>query len=370
MNSISEKISKWSPWIALVGIFYVLIGGLLLPLNPGITGVNKSLLYSDSVQTITVKTYQFPKHTVIRKVWLRTTIPNKQGAFSFFEAKVFAQDKVDITKTFAIQTHCILGNSDVKSQDLDLWVEYNNDLIFLPKSFYLKKSIKDTIQKSANFADFNTKDRPNNSKGLTFPNRVTLNESIRNLFYHVPMWFSMILLLAVAAIFGIRYLTNGNLENEYRFDALIKVGIVCGVLGMITGATWARATWGSWWPKDDPKLNGVAIGMLMYLAYLVLRSTLTDPYQKARISAIYSVFVFPIFIALIAIMPKLAENSLHPGSGDSVGFNQYDLNSTLRMFFWPAVISWIALFWWIADIVYRLRKIEELQLQKEYEENV
>jgi len=97
---------------------------------------------------------------------------------------------------------------------------------------------------------------------------------------------------------------------------------------------------------------------------LLLRSTLSDPYQRARITSVYSVFIFPIFIALIVIMPKLSPNSLHPGSGGTVGFNKYDLDSTMRLFFYPAVIGWIALFYWIANLRLRIAHLTEKQLNE------
>lgn len=36
--------------------------------------------------------------------------------------------------------------------------------------------------------------------GLSFPNLPILNESIRNLLFHVPMWFSMVFLLLLSFI--------------------------------------------------------------------------------------------------------------------------------------------------------------------------
>ena len=199
---------------------------------------------------------------------------------------------------------------------------------------------------------------------MSFPNRVVLNESVRNLFYHVPMWFAMLALLGMSAWYAIKYLRFSQLSDDVMADSLIRVGILAGILGCITGATWARVTWQSWWPASDPKLNGVAIGMTMYIAYLLLRSTLSDPYQRARITSVYSVFIFPIFIALIVIMPKLSPNSLHPGSGGTVGFNKYDLDSTMRLFFYPAVIGWIALFYWIANLRLRIAHLTEKQLNE------
>jgi heme exporter protein C len=67
--------------------------------------------------------------------------------------------------------------------------------------------------------------------------------------------------------------------------------------------------------------------------------------------------VFPVFIALIVVMPRLSAVSLHPGSGDSVNFSQYDMDNTLRMFFYPAVIGWTLLYVWMASLGIRLQKI-------------
>jgi heme exporter protein C len=50
-----------------------------------------------------------------------------------------------------------------------------------------------------------------------------------------------------------------------------NVGVLFGFLGLATGAFWARFTWGAFW-SPDPKLNGAAIGVLIYIAYNILRS--------------------------------------------------------------------------------------------------
>jgi heme exporter protein C len=70
-----------------------------------------------------------------------------------------------------------------------------------------------------------------------------------------------------------------------------------------------------------------------------------------------------MFIVLIFVLPRLTA-SLHPGNGGNPGFNSYDLDSRLRMVFYPAVIGWILIGFWIANIQIRLKKIE---LKKEQE---
>src|SRR3546814_12218671 len=84
-------------------------------------------------------------------------------------------------------------------------------------------------------------------------------------------------------------------------------------MGLLTGMVWANFTWGAPWP-NDPKLNGAAITMLVYLAYMVLRGSIDEDQKRGRISAIYNVFAYPIMIALIYILPVMTD-SLHPGSG-------------------------------------------------------
>ncbi len=192
-----------------------------------------------------------------------------------------------------------------------------------------------------------------------------LDETIRNLFYHVPMWFSMITLLLVAFIYNILYLNKGDRKYFIRADSLIKVCFVFGILGILTGATWAKFTWGSWWTKD-PKLNGAAVGMLIYGAYLILGNSIEDRVHRAKTLSIYSIFVYPIFIVLILVMPKMVDFSAHPGAGDTQGFTVYDLNNNLRKVFYPAVLGWILLANWIASLYWRYKILKE----KEDEENI
>jgi heme exporter protein C len=98
------------------------------------------------------------------------------------------------------------------------------------------------------------------------------------------------------------------------------------------------------------------------MAYFVLRGSIEDEQKKARISAVYSVFAFPIMIVLIFILPRLTD-SLHPGNGGNPGFNTYDMDNNMRMVFYPAVIGWICMGLWLAQVKYRLRTLEIKSLE-------
>lgn len=204
--------------------------------------------------------------------------------------------------------------------------------------------------------------------GLLFvnPNNLLfLDETVRNLNFHVPMWFSMITLLAISVSNSILYLKTFNPKYDLIASKSAEVAVFFGLLGLATGSFWARFSWGAWWTTDY-KLNGAAIGELIYFAYLILRNSVDEPSKKSRISAVYSIFAFPLFIVFALILPKLASNSMHPGSGDTVGFNKYPLNNNLRLTFYPAVLGWIAISWWITTLLIR---IENLKSKKNKDEN-
>ncbi|WP_230471306.1 cytochrome c biogenesis protein CcsA [Hymenobacter jejuensis] len=197
------------------------------------------------------------------------------------------------------------------------------------------------------------------------PRLAILNETIRNLYFHVPMWFAMTIILTTSMIYSIRYLRTPTNRLDVLAHESAKTGMVLGILGLLTGSTWARFTWGAWWVASDPRLNGAAIAMLIYGAYLVLRSSFTDEQQRARVSAIYNIFAYAAAIPLLFILPRM-QDSLHPGAGGNPGFSKYDLDNNMRLVFYPAVIGWTLLGVWITQVSTRLtflkQKIYEKQL--------
>lgn len=191
---------------------------------------------------------------------------------------------------------------------------------------------------------------------LDVPRLPILNETIRALHFHVTMWFGMILMLMVAVVYSVKFLRSNDLKHDDMALEFTNAAILFGVLGIVTGMLWAKFTWGDYW-SGDPKQNASAIGLLMYFAYLILRNSLTDVHQRARIGAVYNIFAFAAFIPLIFVLPRLTD-SLHPGNGGNPGFNAYDLDSKLRMVFYPAIIAWTLLGTWISTVRVRLRRIE------------
>lgn len=190
-----------------------------------------------------------------------------------------------------------------------------------------------------------------------------VNETIRSLYFHVPMWFGMIALYSVSVYYSIRYMRSPSVEKDAHALELAHTGTILNILGLVTGMIWANYTWGTPW-HGDPKQNGAAITLLVYLAYFVLRGSIENQDQRARVSAAYNVFAYAAMIPLIFIIPRMT-SSMHPGSGGNPGFNMYDLDSKMRLVFYPAVAGWILLGFWIASIRIRTRLLEEKILDHE-----
>jgi heme exporter protein C len=184
-----------------------------------------------------------------------------------------------------------------------------------------------------------------------------LNETIRNLYYHVPMWFTMMILFTAGVVYSIRYLRTGNLVDDIYAVEFTNTGIAFSIFGMATGMEWAQFTWGEAW-SNDPKELGTALCMLTYFAYAILRSGLSEDAEKrAKISAVYNVFAYALIIPLIGILPRMVD-SLHPGNGGNPAFKQYDRDTNMNIVFYSACIGWILLGVWISTLCIRMRLLK------------
>lgn len=200
---------------------------------------------------------------------------------------------------------------------------------------------------------------------MDVPRLNIVNETVRALYFHVPMWFGMIVLLAISVYYSIEYLRKPSLQTDISSFEFAHTGTLLNILGLVTGMIWANYTWGSPW-HGDPKQNGAAITLLLYLAYFVLRGSIDNEDQRARLSAVYNIFAFAAMIPLIFIIPRMT-SSMHPGSGGNPGFNMYDLDSKMRLVFYPAVTGWILLGVWIASLRVRIRIVHEKLANLEHE---
>lgn len=196
-----------------------------------------------------------------------------------------------------------------------------------------------------------------------FPNREILAESIRNIFFHVPMWFAMMTMYLISMVFAIIYLVKKNLFADYWASEFVNTGTLFGILGMLTGMVWAQFTWGKFWSFDIKQITS-SILLMIYFAYIILRSAFTDSHQRAKLSAVYNIFAALTIVPLIFIIPNSSSGSLHPGNAGNPAFKSYDLDNIMRIFFYPAILGWIFLGVWITYMYHKYRLLQHRLLTK------
>jgi heme exporter protein C len=181
----------------------------------------------------------------------------------------------------------------------------------------------------------------------SIPQLDILEQSARNLYFHVPMWFTLMVATVVSAYHSLRYLRSGARVRDLRAREAARLALVFGVLGLVTGMVWARFTWyegtGKWW-NFDPKQSMAAVLLLIYGAYFVLRDSIDDRDTRGRVAAVYNLFAVVTMPFLLYIIPRQLP-SLHPGGEGSPAFSQTDLAPAMRWVFYPSVLAFIGLFW-------------------------
>src|SRR5258705_450100 len=203
------------------------------------------------------------------------------------------------------------------------------------------------------------------------PRLPALSETIRNLYFHVCMWFCMMILFTASVVYAVKYLRSNKLVHDIYSRQFAVVGIVFGVLGYATGAVWMSYTWAD--PNNnsfqsfsavarEPKLIGAAIALLIYFAYMILRDSIPDIDKRATVSAVYNIFAFALLFPTIWIIPRLLP-SLHPGGENgNPALDFKDIDNRMRLVFYSSVIGWTLVGVWIGSLKIPLNLVREKRI--------
>lgn len=348
MNVLNFIKQHWWKILGVVLVGYALTFGLLRPLKPGILSNHPVTCHTDTLIGINISGYNthYASGGPVR-VWVKLS-----GEFSIRAVDIKVHSETSLTAFFQVPPFLPIPE---QTGQCALVVDVPKD------GFSVKPGALVIRQKDKNldmgFAYW--KKDPieglNEAQINSFPFRGILEETIRNIYYHVPMWFGMIILFGISLYHSIWFLRGRDSMGSEKSMALNIVGLVYGLLGLITGMIWARYTWGQYWSMDV-KQNMAAIATLIYLAYFILRSAISDPDKRERVSAAYNIFAFAMLIPLLFIIPRMTD-SLHPGSGGNPALGGEDLDHTMRQVFYPAVLGWTILGYWMATLIFRMRLI-------------
>ncbi len=341
---------NWWKILGVILVIYVLIAGMLVPLKPGIVKVLPGSIQTGDQVNLVVTGYNsfYTKAQGPIRAWLKLDDDRALGA-----TEVEVKSDRQLAIRFDIPKYLPVNN---RVQDFALVVDSDADgPSILPSAVFVTQ---DSIDPEMGLQAWTNSsiDQLSTKNIMTFPFRNILSETIRNTYFHVSLWLSMMIIFIGSVAYSIGYLRSSNLNVDHKAKALTVAGFLFGLMGLSTGAIWANYTWGEPWSNDVKQIT-TAIALLIYGAYFILRGAFEDEEQRARISAIYNIFAFATLIPLLYVIPRMTD-SLHPGAGGNPAFGSQDLDSTMRMIFYPAVIGWALIGLWMAELLYRSDRLK------------
>jgi heme exporter protein C len=164
---------------------------------------------------------------------------------------------------------------------------------------------------------------------------------IQKIFYvHVPMAIVALGGFVAGGIFGIKHLRSGDSSWDLRSYVAIHLSIILGVGVLVTGAIWAKASWGHYWVWDEPVLVSFLVVFLLYCVYFPLRFAIEDPERQARYSSVFAIAA-GAFVPLNFAAVRMAEAFTHPRVLSQTGG---DLPGEMRLTFLVALLAMTLLF--------------------------
>lgn len=372
-----EKFMRQSWWklLSVVLVVYAIVVGMLVPLKPNLISVSPRT--GELGQRVTVEVVGYNTNFLGDKAapaagamqaWLRA---GEGLSLAASEVKVIDDRRASLT----FDLPGFLPDPEAEKQTLSIIVNNETDGAFVDPVGFSVRQKNPAASKALAEAPWRAtaiqKGQLSATPHMTFPFRGHLAETIRNTYFHVSLWFAMMFVFIAGCVYAVKYLRrSGKASDElpgvvslrdkadYWSVAFTSVGMLYGILGLVTGAMWAKYTWGSYWSWDIKQFTTL-IALLIYAGYFVLRASFPDPEQRARLGAAYNIFAFVCLIPLIYILPRLSGNSLHPGAAGNPAFGGEDMDNTMRTVFYPIIIGWTLFGFWMAGVSYRIRVLRE-----------
>jgi heme exporter protein C len=199
------------------------------------------------------------------------------------------------------------------------------------------------------------------------PMEAVMGNVQRVFYFHVAAGWVGMLGFLVAAVVGIIYLRTARQKWDIVGLAAVEIGMVFALINVVTGSIWARPIWNTWWTWD-PRLTTATIMLLIYAAYLMLRSGIDEPNRRARFGAIYAIIGF-LSVPLTFFSARLFR-TIHPvviGANQPGGEGAFDMTADMRVVFFFSLFVFTVLF--IDLMWHRIRlgqlsdKVEQLKLK-------
>ena len=180
-----------------------------------------------------------------------------------------------------------------------------------------------------------------------------LGEMSRVIYFHIPPSWLLVIALLVSFIASIMYLIKENNLFDRIAHRSAELGLLFSIIATVTGSIYAYFAWGSAW-NWDPKETTIVVLIILYIAYLALRSSMTNVKLKPKISAVYSIVAFITLPFLMFVIPRIT-NSLHTDGGGGSS-----LTAQMRIGIYGMTLGLLILYILLLNLALRIDKKKEL----------
>ena len=177
------------------------------------------------------------------------------------------------------------------------------------------------------------------------PPQNQLGEVSRLFYFHIPAAWVTVLAYFVAMRQSVLYLRRKELLYDVKASSAAELGTLFCILATITGSIFAKMTWGSFW-NWDPRQTSILILLLIYGAYLALRSAVGEPERKAALSSVYCIFAFPAAVFLVFATPRVYQ-SLHPADSIIDASGRIQMPAPILVTFLASLVCFTLIFVWM-----------------------
>ena len=109
---------------------------------------------------------------------------------------------------------------------------------------------------------------------------------VRLMFVHVPSAILAYTGFGLTFLASLAYLRWRTDWWDMMAHASAEIGVVFGVLTLVTGSIWGRPTWQTWWEWGDVRLVTALVLVLVFIGYLAVRRIPADTAVRARRSVV------------------------------------------------------------------------------------
>lgn len=135
------------------------------------------------------------------------------------------------------------------------------------------------------------------------PTEIVMGHIQRIFYFHMgAVWVSSAAFI-ITFISSIAYLKTQKRKWDIMAFTSAEIGVLFITLTIISGSIWAKPIWGVWWTWD-PQLTTTFILWVLYVVYLVLRSSAGSEVRKAKFAAVFAIIAF-IDLPLVYISARI-----------------------------------------------------------------